>query len=71
MAKLKTTAETTGSIRIEFPRTGNPWIDAGTVGLYRVLNAKSPMSTLLPTTLIDQRRQDTPLLRSPSFLTTN
>ena len=41
MAKRKTRAETTGNISVEFLRTGNPWIDAGIVGLYRVLNAKA------------------------------
>ena len=41
MAKRKTRAETTGNVSVEFLRTGNPWIDAGIVGLYRVLNAKA------------------------------
>jgi len=41
MAKRKTSAETTGNVSVEFFRTGNPWIDAGIVGLYRVLNAKA------------------------------
>jgi hypothetical protein len=27
-------------ITLEFPRTGNPWIDAGIVGLYRVLRGR-------------------------------
>ncbi len=38
MAKVK--AATDGEITLEFPRTGNAWIDAGIVGLYRVLNRK-------------------------------
>ena len=29
-----------GTITLEFPRTGNAWVDAGIVGLYRVLNRK-------------------------------
>ena len=41
MAKRKTRAETIGNVSVEFLRTGNPWIDAGIVGLYRVLNAKA------------------------------
>ena len=41
MAKRKTRAETTGNVSVEFLRTGNPWIDAGIVGLYRVLNRKA------------------------------
>lgn len=41
MAKSKTRTETTATVRVEFLRTGNPWIDAGTVGLYRVLNGKA------------------------------
>jgi hypothetical protein len=36
MAKTKDT----GPITLTFPATGNPWIDAGTVGLYRVLQRK-------------------------------
>jgi hypothetical protein len=30
------------STELEFPRTGNPWIDAGIVGLYRILDRRSP-----------------------------
>jgi hypothetical protein len=31
-----------GSAELEFPRTGNPWIDAGIVGLYRILDGRAP-----------------------------
>ena len=41
MAKGKTKPEMTGTVNVEFLRTGNPWIDAGIVGLYRVLNGKA------------------------------
>ena len=41
MAKGKTKPEMTGNVSVEFLRTGNPWIDAGIVGLYRVLNPKA------------------------------
>ncbi len=48
MGKRKTGGEATGNAHVEFLRTGNPWIDAGIVGLYRLLNAKATMSTLPP-----------------------
>ncbi len=35
MAKAKAKPKT--NVTLEFPRTGNPWMDAGTVGLYRIL----------------------------------
>ncbi len=41
MAKSRSTAAPPANVEIEFPRTGNPWIDAGTVGLYRILNRKA------------------------------
>lgn len=41
MAKAKTRAAADPILTMEFPRTGNPWIDAGIVGLYRVLNRKA------------------------------
>jgi hypothetical protein len=41
VAKSKTAQKSNARVAIEFPRTGNPWIDAGIVGLYRVLHAKS------------------------------
>jgi hypothetical protein len=40
VAKSKTSTSSSAIVTLEFPRTGNAWIDAGTVGLYRVLNAK-------------------------------
>jgi hypothetical protein len=40
VAKAKTATVNEGVITIDFSRTGNPWIDAGIVGLYRVLEAK-------------------------------
>ena len=36
MAKTKKAAD--APLTVEFARTGNPWIDAGIVGLYRILN---------------------------------
>jgi hypothetical protein len=41
MAKSKSSAGSVPIVTIEFPRTGNPWTDAGTVGIYRVLNRKA------------------------------
>ena len=41
MAKSKPAAGIVTNVSIEFPRTGNPWIDAGIVGLYRILNGKA------------------------------
>jgi len=38
VAKEKTKSD--ARISVEFPRTGNAWIDAGTVGLYRVLEGR-------------------------------
>ena len=40
MAKTKN--DTDEAVSIEFARTGNPWIDAGVVGLYRVLSNRTP-----------------------------
>src|ERR1700734_2453233 len=40
MAKSKVVNDTVASI--EFLRTGNTWIDAGIVGLYRVIQRKPP-----------------------------
>jgi hypothetical protein len=41
VAKKKAASDSSAVVTIEFPRTGNPWIDAGIVGLYRVLEAKA------------------------------
>ena len=41
MAKSKAATDSNAIITIEFAQTGNPWIDAGIVGLYRVLEAKA------------------------------
>jgi len=35
-------------VAVEFLRTGNPWIDAGIVGLYRVLRQKPPYLMSVP-----------------------
>jgi hypothetical protein len=40
MAKAQSTKAAGAPVVVEFPRTGNPWIDAGVVGLYRVLADK-------------------------------
>jgi hypothetical protein len=38
VAKVKAKSDT--KISVEFPRTGNAWLDAGIVGLYRVLDGR-------------------------------
>ena len=51
---------TNPAIRLEFCRTGNPWIDAGIVGLYRVISGR-------PSYVRDAPGANTPLPGAPDF----
>ena len=75
MAEAKTKASSTDVIAVEFLRTGNPWIDAGIVGLYRVLRQKPPyLVSTKPTTDVnrfpqvksDDLQKDRLILRGPA-----
>jgi hypothetical protein len=48
VAKSKAAPDRDAAITIEFARTGNPWIDAGIVGLYRVLEAEKKTAYVDP-----------------------
>ena len=50
------TTKAAAGVTVTFPRTGNPWIDAGVVGLHRVLLRKASYLVAVP----DADRDDVP-----------
>ena len=80
MAKSKSSSGSVSNVAIEFPRTGNPWTDAGTVGLYRILNrGKSSyvdppadldfdlvQASRFPDVRFDELQQDRFVIRGPT-----
>ncbi len=73
MAKSKTTSDEV--ISLEFLRVGNPWIDAGIVGLWRILRGKPPYLKVastqgrvdtFPQVKFDELREDRLVITGPT-----